>query len=155
MASRGFSLVEIAIILGVVGLLLAVALPIYQAFIDRARVRETVVAIGSMQQKIRDYRSANGAFPDSLADVSDAGMPLSDKRDPWGTPYEYLNLNNLKGNGLARKDKKLAPLNSDFDLYSRGKDQLTNAPLSNSAARDDIVRARDGRFIGLAEEFDP
>ena len=49
----------------------------------------------------------------------------------------------------------LAPLNSDFDLYTVGPDGITHASLGNSASRDDIVRARDGGFIGTAEEFDP
>ena len=32
---------------------------------------------------------------------------------------------------------------------------LRNASLANAVSRDDIVRARDGGFIGTAEEFDP
>ena len=75
--------------------------------------------------------------------------------DPWNHPYEYLNLRTGEGNGISRKDKKLAPLNSDFDLYTVGPDGITNTSLLHAASRDDIVRARDGGFIGTAEEFDP
>ena len=89
-------------------------------------------------------------LPDTLADVS-----LDTKVDPWNRPYQYFNLRTAKGNGQARKDKKLAPLNSDFDLYSVGPDGLTAAQLNNSKSRDDVVRARDGGFLGTAEEFDP
>jgi general secretion pathway protein G len=46
-------------------------------------------------------------------------------------------------------------LNSDFDLYSVGRDGLTAASLLNSKSRDDVVRARDGSFVGTAQEFDP
>ena len=59
------------------------------------------------------------------------------------------------GNGHARKDKVLKPLNSDFDLYSVGPDGQTQASLTSSVSRDDVVRARDGAFIGTAAEFDP
>jgi general secretion pathway protein G len=103
-----------------------------------------------MSRRIKDWEMAKGALPDSLADLA-----LDTAKDPWGHGYEYFNLINSKGNGVARKDQKLSPLNSDFDLYSRGQDGDTAASLGNSKSRDDIVRARDGKFIGLAEEFDP
>lgn len=150
MRTRGFTLVEIVIVLAIVGVVLAVAVPAYKRYIDRARVLEAVTDVNGMSRKIKDWQMAKGALPDSLADLA-----LDSQRDPWGHAYEYFNLLNSKGNGTARKDKKLAPLNSDFDLYSRGLDGNTAASLGNSASRDDIVRARDGAFIGLAEDFDP
>jgi general secretion pathway protein G len=52
-----------------------------------------------------------------------------------------------------RKDRFLVPINSDFDLYSMGKDRETVAPLTAKKSHDDIVRANDGAFVGLASEF--
>jgi general secretion pathway protein G len=150
MKFRGFTLVEIAIVLAIAGILLAIAVPRFQNYIDRSRIAQSVYDIGDMSSTIKKQRMTKGFLPDSLADVG-----LDTKLDPWGHPYEYLNLATLKGNGQARKDKKLAPLNSDFDLYSVGADGLTQASLVNSASRDDVVRARDGGFIGLASDFDP
>jgi len=75
------------------------------------------------------------------------------KLDPWGNPYQYLNLFNKKGKGGNRKDKKLNPLNSDFDLYSMGKDGATHTQISIGAGRDDIIRANDGSFIDKAEKY--
>ena len=48
-----------------------------------------------------------------------------------------------------------SPKNSDFDLYSMGKDGASVGPLTAKASRDDVVRASDGRFVGLASDFDP
>jgi general secretion pathway protein G len=44
--------------------------------------------------------------------------------DPWGRPYEYLRIAGSKPSemGKRRKDKNLVPINSDYDLYSRGAD---------------------------------
>ena len=45
--------------------------------------------------------------------------------DPWGNLYQYLNLSDptIKDiKGKARKDRNLVPINSDYDLYSTGKD---------------------------------
>jgi general secretion pathway protein G len=149
-ASWGFTVVEIIIVLMIAGLVLAVALPAYERYVERARVMETVFAIGEMSKGIRKHEVSKGALPDSLME---AGYGTSN--DPWGNAYQYFNLRNSKGNGQARKDKKLAPLNSDFDLYSIGPDGLTAFQLSHKSSRDDIVRARDGGYIGTAEEFDP
>jgi len=44
-------------------------------------------------------------------------------------------------------------VNSDYDLYSRGSDGLTDLVLNADVARDDIVRAGDGDFVGLAANF--
>lgn len=150
MSTRGFTFIEALLVLVIVGILLAISIPSFERYIERSRVVETTVDIGTMQKKIREHGMSKGALPDDLADVGYGG-----KLDPWGRTYEYLNLRNMKGNGKARKDKSLAPLNSDFDLYSAGRDGLSEASLANKASRDDIVRARDGRFVGLAEEFDP
>jgi general secretion pathway protein G len=45
------------------------------------------------------------------------------------------------------------PINTEFDLYSAGKDGDTRPPLNARPSRDDVVVARDGSFIGLAQEF--
>ena len=150
MSRSGFTFVEVLLVLVAAGVVVAIAIPAFSGYIDRARVGETAVDVGAISTKIKEHEMSKGSLPDSLGDVG-----YADKRDAWGRQYEYLNLRNMKGNGKARKDKKLAPLNSDFDLYSVGRDGLSEASLANSASRDDILRARDGRFVGLAEEFDP
>ncbi|MCK5254491.1 MAG: prepilin-type cleavage/methylation domain-containing protein, partial [Deltaproteobacteria bacterium] len=70
----------------------------------------------------------------------------------WGNPYQYNDLNNIPP-GLWRKDKNLVPLNSDYDLWSNGKDGKTNVALTAKASYDDIIRANDGAYIGLATGY--
>jgi general secretion pathway protein G len=53
----------------------------------------------------------------------------------------------------SRKDRFGASLNSDFDLYSMGRNQETADSLSAPQSHDDIVRASDGMFVGLASDF--
>jgi general secretion pathway protein G len=45
------------------------------------------------------------------------------------------------------------PINSDYDLYSVGPDGDSSPQLVSKKGRDDIVRANDGEFIGLASEY--
>ena len=147
---RGFSLLELVFVLAILGIMLAIAVPGFERYMDRSRIVEASNAIIDMQKAIRDTERTKGALPDDLAAVGFGG-----KADPWGRPYEYFNLRTSKGNGKARKDKSLKPLNSDFDLYSVGPDGASAASLSSKVSRDDVLRARDGRFIGTATEFDP
>lgn len=150
MSGRGFSLIEMIIVLAIGGILITIVTPGIQAYLYRSRVAQAVVEMGDMSSAIRQKAKSTGALPDSLDAAGFTG-----KQDPWGFPYQYVNLANNKGNGTARKDKKLAPLNSDFDLYSVGADGQTSGSLANPVSRDDVVRARDGGFIGLASDFDP
>jgi len=55
--------------------------------------------------------------------------------------------------GGARKDRFLVPINSDFDLYSMGKDGQSVGPLTAQKSHDDVIRANDGGFYGLASNF--
>jgi len=64
-----------------------------------------------------------------------------------------LNHTDMKGNGQARKDRFLVPLNSDYDLYSDGQDGQTTAPITAQKSQDDIIRASDGAYVGLASQF--
>ena len=65
----------------------------------------------------------------------------------------YVDLTALNGNGMARRDRSLNPLNSDFDLYSVGKDGVTKKQISQRDSLDDVLRANDGRFVDLASKF--
>ena len=150
MKRRGFTIVEIIVVLLVAALVVVAGFRGVQGYIQKVQRTEAIMTIGEISDAIRKQEKVNGALPATLAAAG-----FGSRVDPWGFAYQYINLATGTGNGIARKDKNLSPLNSDFDLYSLGPDGVTAAQLSNSASRDDVVRARDGAFIGLAEEFDP
>jgi general secretion pathway protein G len=47
----------------------------------------------------------------------------------------------------------MKPLSSDFDLFSKGKDGDYEKNLNAPVSQDDVIRANDGRFIGLVSEY--
>lgn len=146
--SAGFTLIEMLIVVAILLTIAAIAIPNLMAALEAARTARAVSDIHTLEDEVTLYFSINGQFPDSLAQVG-----YGDFLDPWGNPYEYLNHDTMKGNGKARKDRFLVPLNSDYDLYSAGKDGKSVSPLTAQASQDDIVRASDGSYVGLASQF--
>ena len=145
---RGLTILELTIVIALVALLAGMATPAISGYVERARVNRTIAEIGRISIEIYRWRTNNGGvFPDSLAD---AGIAI--ELDPWGNAYAYANVATTPQNNL-RKDKNLNPINSDFDLYSNGADGETQRNLNGQKARDDIVRANNGAFIGLAENY--
>lgn len=150
-ASRGLTLIEMLIVLAIVGVVLFIAVPSYNQYIERANVVLAQKDIMMIADEVEDYFLDRHHYPDSLADIN-----LEDMEDPWGNPYEFLRIDGNSTPGLIgklRKDKNLVPINSDYDLYSMGPDGRSVSPLTASHSRDDIIRANNGGFIGIAENY--
>lgn len=145
----GFTLLELLLAVAVVAILAAIAIPSYQQYVTRARVAQAEADVRQIELRISQYSSNHsGAMPASLADIG-----ANNLLDPWGQTYRFLDLTNPANLKDARKDKQLHPLNSDFDLYSTGADMSSQLPLTAKASQDDIVRANNGGFIGLASDY--
>lgn len=151
--TRGWTLVELLLVLAIISTLATLGIPALERTLNLARIARAIGDIEALQIDIASFRAGADTLPTSLANIGRAGM-----LDPWGQPYQYLRIEipGAKGKGpigQARKDRFLVPLNSDYDLYSTGKNKTSVPPLSPAASRDDIIRANDGGFIGLAAKF--
>jgi general secretion pathway protein G len=146
--SKGMTLIELLIIVALITLLSAMAVPVVSGFVERGRIDRAIDDIRTASMKIYEWRSHNAEFPGTLAQA-DIEMPL----DPWGRPYAYTNIATAQA-GEVRRDSELRRVNSDFDLYSVGPDGQTTMGFDGAKARDDIVRASNGGHIGLAEDYD-
>jgi general secretion pathway protein G len=147
--ASGFTLVELLIAIAIAGVLLLIAFPAYSDYKERVRVAQAVTDIKAMSALINNYYIDARRFPPDLNAVGNAG-----KLDPWGRPYVYTDLSDVKGKGKARKNKNLVPINSDFDLYSVGKDGASVGPLTAKTSQDDVIRANDGAYVGLASKYE-
>jgi general secretion pathway protein G len=141
----GFTLVEMLVVSVVMGTLAALAVPRAHDVLLRGQVAGAIGDIHAIEIEVNDFWSEQERLPNSLAEIG-----RQNTLDPWGRPYVYLR---ITGPGGARKDRFLVPLNSDYDLYSLGADGRSSAPLSAAAAKDDVVRANDGSYIGLAADY--
>ncbi len=143
----GFSLIELMVTLAVAGILASVAVPAYQDSVERARAAEAAQRIGQISAEIERFYTNNFRYPNNLTEL---GLSGADRKDPWGKNYLYVD---LSADGAKPRKANAAPINTDYDLLSRGKDGVSARNLSRPNAIDDIVRAGNGSFIGKPEDL--
>jgi general secretion pathway protein G len=143
---RAFTIVEILATTVVVAILATVAVVKWKQHVEKVKISTAILDLQGMNFQI----SAMDPLPNSLAEIG-----RGDLKDPWGKPYEYLRFDlSTPGDPLgARMDRSLRPLNSFFDLYSRGPDGVSALPITSARARDDIIVAGDGKYVGTASGF--
>lgn len=132
---RGFTLLEILLVVGLLALLAAFAIPNLVGQGERAKVKMVEACIGpngTLSQAIKLYKFDVGHYPENLKDLVEkpsgseeakkwSGKYLEDIRglkDPWDHDYMY--------NGKGQKNE------GGFDLWSVGPD-------GNDGTEDDIV----------------
>ena len=104
--------------------------------------------IREIEAGVNIYKYRNGTYPATLSDAM-----IATPADPWGKPYQYVSSTDQNWSSLRRYDGRMVPLNSDFDLYSNGRDGRTAKNLGADDSADDVVRARNGAFVGLGQDY--
>lgn len=153
--ARGLTLIEVMIVVVIIGILSSIAIPSYFSSREKAKNAAAVAEIKILEKMIRNYNLDHDSYPDTIEDLG-----IKTPKDPWGNPYEYLKIEGQEKNGKEkksvgkmRKDRNMVPVNSDYDLYSRGKDGKSSTPFTAKPSQDDIVRANNGRYIGLVSDY--
>lgn len=117
---RGFTLIEIMVVIIILGVLAALVVPNIMGAPDEARAKAATVDIARVMRSLDQYRLDNLKYPSTeqglLALVQRPGgkpeprnwkqVLKSEPKDPWGRPYLYLN----------------PGANGDIDVFSYGAD---------------------------------
>lgn len=119
---RGFTLIEIMVVVVILGILAAFVVPKLLSRPDEARVTKAVADIKGIEQALGLFKLDNGFYPTTdqglkalvtkpetgriPAKYTEGGYLKKVPTDPWGTPYVYISPGS----------------HGDFDLISYGAD---------------------------------
>jgi general secretion pathway protein G len=154
--SRGVTLVELMLAVAIVSIISGIAVPTFLSHADKVHSAEATARMTEVELALDKYYVEHNQYPETLAEIGQSGV-----LDPWGRPYQYLNIKTCaakdkKKKGQCNDCRKLGPvhpLNTDYDLFSVGKDGKSLKPINAKESWDDIIRAYDGKYTGLAKDL--
>ncbi|MBH6528364.1 pilin, partial [Neisseria meningitidis] len=85
---KGFTLIELMIVIAIVGILAAVALPAYQDYTARAQVSEAILLAEGQKSAVTEYYLNHGTWP---SNNSDAGVASTDIKGKYVKEVKVAN----------------------------------------------------------------
>ncbi|EPH8155117.1 pilin, partial [Neisseria gonorrhoeae] len=145
---KGFTLIELMIVIAIVGILAAVALPAYQDYTARAQVSEAILLAEGQKSAVTEYYLNHGEWPENNAS---AGVASSDKiKGKYVQKVEVAKgvvTAQMASTGVNKEIK-----NKKLSLWAKRENGsvkwFCGQPVTRNAGNDDTVAdAKDGKEI--------
>ncbi|HFC6294967.1 TPA: pilin, partial [Neisseria meningitidis] len=142
---KGFTLIELMIVIAIVGILAAVALPAYQDYTARAQVSEAILLAEGQKSAVTEYYLNHGIWP---GDNSSAGVASSST-----IKGKYVKSVEVK-NGVVTATMLSTGVNNEIkgkklSLWAKRQDGsvkwFCGQPVTRDKAKDDAVTAATGK----------
>lgn len=124
---KGFTLIELMIVVAIIGILAAVALPAYQDYTTRAKISEALGIAASAKTSVSEYYMSTGSLPSTAAQ---AGVST--------VSTDYVESVAVSANGVVTIDLKEANLT----MLSSGADDIIFTPdddIDNDGTKEDTL----------------
>ncbi|ENW1911268.1 pilin [Neisseria gonorrhoeae] len=142
---KGFTLIELMIVIAIVGILAAVALPAYQDYTARAQVSEAILLAEGQKSAVTEYYLNNGKWPENNG-AAGVASPASDIKGKYVQSVTVANgvvTAQMKSDGVNKeiKNKKLSLWakreNGSVKWFCGQPVQRADAGAANDVAKDD------------------
>ncbi|ENW1960856.1 pilin, partial [Neisseria gonorrhoeae] len=137
---KGFTLIELMIVIAIVGILAAVALPAYQDYTARAQVSEAILLAEGQKSAVTEYYLNNGKWPKDNASAGVASSP-TDIKGKYVKEVEVKNgvvTATMKSDGVNKEIK-----NKKLSLWAKRENGsvkwFCGQPVTRNAADNDDV----------------
>ncbi|EPI7074926.1 pilin [Neisseria gonorrhoeae] len=143
---KGFTLIELMIVIAIVGILAAVALPAYQDYTARAQVSEAILLAEGQKSAVTEYYLNNGEWP---KDNDSAGVASASK-----IIGKYVKQVEVK-NGVVTAQMASSNVNKEIkdkrlSLWARRQDGsvkwFCGQPVKRDKANDDVTKDDAGKI---------
>lgn len=67
---RGFTLIELLVVVAIIGILAAIALPMYERYVARAQITEGLTLVNGLKPAIAEFYAENGELPTTLEQIA-------------------------------------------------------------------------------------
>ncbi|ENV9417063.1 pilin [Neisseria gonorrhoeae] len=148
---KGFTLIELMIVIAIVGILAAVALPAYQDYTARAQVSEAILLAEGQKSAVTEYYLNHGEWPENNASAGVASSP-TDIKGKYVKEVEVKNgvvTATMKSDGVNKEIK-----NKKLSLWAKRENGsvkwFCGQPVtreSNNADADDVTDDTNGTKI--------
>ena len=146
---RGFTLIELMVVVAIVGIIAAIAIPSYQSSVDKARRADAQGALVAFAASMERRFTENNSYCDSGTNAvtncggtaGDSGTPIyfpSQVPTDGGTAYYTLTISNVSSTSFTLTAQRKGVMDSDycgdFTITNTGAQSIANADSGVTAA---------------------
>jgi len=140
---KGFTLIELMIVVAIIGILAAVAIPAYQDYIARSQVSEAVSLMGSAKTPLAEYFADRGLWPTALSDV------LGNSSGKYTGSVSGVNTGTIVGTASTYTVQATMKTSTINAAITGGRVQLTTADTGKNWS------CTQGTAVGLSSKYLP
>lgn len=112
---KGFSLIEVLIVLAIIGIFAFVGIPSFIKTLDSAKIKATEIELQNLRSALNTYYSDYQKYPESLQKLLEEKYIVGEGalKDGWNNSYFYRTSTDNHNNSAQK-----------YTLYSAGKDGI-------------------------------